>query len=456
MTRGRLVVVSNRVAVGGEVKPGGLAMAMQSALQEHGGLWFGWNGAVAPEGCWTLHRERAAAIEYVTMGLSQRDHDDYYAGFANRTLWPLLHFRPSLVNMSRSSFAGYLRVNALMADRLAGLLEPSDTIWIHDYHLMPLARMLRERGISNRIGFFLHTPLPPRELLVMLPSHEQVFGALDACDLIGLQTDGDAAALRQYLADRPGRPTPRIEVLPVGIDTELVEHQARRAAASGQLRGLRESLPGRKLMVGVDRLDYSKGLAERFRAYGHTLRHHPELRRHVSLLQIAPPSRGEVPEYREVRRELERIAGHVNGEFADADWVPIRYLNKAFPHSVLMGYYRLARVGVVTPLRDGMNLVAKEYLAAQNPADPGVLVLSQFAGAACELDSALLVNPYDVEATGDALAQALAMSLKERQERWQAAMALLRRHGLSAWRRTFVEMLEHAEVRRPASIGQAA
>jgi len=442
MKRGRLVVVSNRVAIGGDVKPGGLAMAMQTALQEHGGIWFGWNGAIAPDDCWTLHRQRVGAIEYVTMGLSRQDHEDYYAGFANRALWPLLHFRPSLVNVSRASFSGYLRVNGLMADRLATLLEPEDTVWIHDYHLMPLAAMLRERGVRNRIGFFLHTPLPPRELLLMLPGHDDVFGALARCDLVGLQTEDDARALRDYLASEvPGTPLPRIEAFPIGIDTAFVEHQAARVVGSNQVRSLRESLVGRRLIVGVDRLDYSKGIPARFNAYGHLLRSRPELRRTVSLLQIAPPSRGGVPEYRTIRRELERLAGHLNGEFADADWVPIRYLNKSFPHAVLMGYYRMARVGLVTPLRDGMNLVAKEFIAAQDPLDPGVLVLSRFAGAARELDSALLVNPHDVESTAEAIRTALEMPLPERVQRWESAMRTLRSNDVSAWRQAFLSAL---------------
>ncbi len=446
MKHGRLVVVSNRVATGGEVKPGGLAMAMQAALQDHGGVWFGWNGTIAPADCWTLHRERSGPVEYVTMGLNRQDHDDYYAGYANRALWPLLHFRPSLVNHTRATLAGYLRVNALMADRLAALLEPDDVVWIHDYHLMPLGQMLRERGVRNRIGFFLHTPLPPRELLVMLPDHQQVFGALTACDLVGFQTDDDAAAFRGYVeAEKIDARHPfRADTFPIGIDTRFVEAQSIRSAASAAVRALRESLAGRSLIVGVDRLDYSKGLAERFNAYAHLLRSCPHIRRSVSLLQIAPPSRGEVHEYRAVRRELERIAGHVNGEFADADWVPIRYLNKSFPHAVLMGYYRSARVGLVTPLRDGMNLVAKEYLAAQDPADPGVLVLSKFAGAARELPSALLVNPHDVESTAEALREALAMPLEERQQRWHSAMQTLRANDIVSWRRSFLSALQRS------------
>jgi trehalose 6-phosphate synthase len=330
-----------------------------------------------------------------------------------------------------------------MADRIAALMEPGDVVWIHDYHLMPLARMLRERGVQNQIGFFLHTSLPPRELLVMLPDHAQVFGALTACDLVGFQTEGDAAAFRGYVeAEGIAEPRPyRIGVFPIGIDTPFVEAQAARSAAQASVRALRESLAGRSLIVGVDRLDYSKGLVERFNAYGHLLRSCPEIRRTVSLLQIAPPSRGAVHEYRAVRRDLERIAGHVNGEFADADWVPIRYLNKSFPQSVLMGYYRVARVGLVTPLRYGMNLVAKEYLAAQDPADPGVLVLSKFAGAARELDSALLVNPHDVESTAEAIREALAMPLKERQHRWQRAMGTLRDNDVASWRERFMSEL---------------
>jgi trehalose 6-phosphate synthase len=453
VTYSRLVVVSNRVAIPGAMKPGGLAVAMLSALQERGGVWFGWNGEIAPDDCWTLHRQRHGNIDYLTVGLTQQDHDDYYAGFANRTLWPLFHFRPSLVDLSHASFEGYQRVNALMADRLSSILQPDDLVWIHDYHLIPLASLLRERGVSSRIGFFLHTPLPPRELLMMLPMHRELFGALAHCDLVGFHTPEYAGAFRAYARAelgaieevgedlRIGSRVVKVGAFPISIDTPAVVAQAERSFQSPALKALRTSLEGRSLLIGVDRLDYSKGLPERFRAYGELLGRNPALRRQVTYLQIAPTSRDSVVEYRSIRKELERIAGNINGVHADADWVPIRYVNKAYQLAALTGFYRLARVGLVTPLRDGMNLVAKEFVASQDPADPGVLVLSCFAGAARELEAAVLVNPYDVEGMAESINTALMMSLEERKDRWRSMMAVLLRCDIEAWRSSFVSTL---------------
>jgi trehalose 6-phosphate synthase len=232
-------------------------------------------------------------------------------------------------------------------------------------------------------------------------------------------------------------------VFPIGIDVERTAEQAMQAHALEPVRALKESIGSRALIIGVDRLDYSKGLPERFKAYAELLHQEPALRGQVVLLQISPLSRSEVPEYRRLRRQLERLAGSINGELADAAWSPIRYVNKTFRHDVLMGCYRHARVGFVTPLRDGMNLVAKEYVASQNPEDPGVLVLSRFAGAAAELDGALLVNPNDIEATASTLSAALSMSLGDRRARWEASMKALRRRDVTLWRREFVGALGH-------------
>jgi trehalose 6-phosphate synthase len=408
----RLVVVSNRIASPRDVKPGGLAVAMQAALRESGGLWFGWSGAIESHASSTLHSEVAGAVEYVGMGLSRTDHDDYYAGFANRTLWPLFHFRPSLVDFARRTYEGYLRVNGLFADGLSRRLLPDDVIWVHDYHLLPLGSLLRERGVRASCGFFLHTPLPPRELLTILPVHRELFGTLAAYDLVGFHTRGYVHCFRDYACEelgaeinergvysvQGGRHSFHVGAFPIGIDTARVASDARHATGHVAARRLRLSLEQRALVIGVDRLDYSKGLPERFRAFARFLAEHPDWHRRVTLLQIAPSSRGEVREYRQVRRELEGIAGAINGRYAEPDWVPLRYVNKAYQQATLAGFYRLARVGMVTPFRDGMNLVAKEYVAAQDPEDPGVLLLSRFAGAAEELDAALLVNPSTARA----------------------------------------------------------
>ena len=450
----RLVVVSNRVALPKKVPAGGLAAAMQATLNERGGLWFGWSGRVVPERRRELHQLHSGRVDYALLDLTREEHDDYYTGFANRTLWPLLHFRPSLIDYSRAQFTGYRRVNALFAERLVRLLRPDDLIWINDYHLIPLGAELRTRGVAARIGFFLHVPLPPAEMLVTLPHHEHLFRSLSDYDLVGMQTRRDVAALQDYLQRERGASIGadgeitfgngrrfRVAAFPVGIDTEFIAGEAQRAASTAQVLKLIKSLEGCRLAIGVDRLDYSKGLPQRFIGFGAFLAEHPEWRSRLSLLQIAPPTREEVPEYGELRERLEREAGATNGRYAQPDWVPIRYVNRSFQQTTLAGFYRIADVGLVTPLRDGMNLVAKEYVAAQPPDDPGVLVLSRFAGAADELPQAIIINPLDPLDTVESLYAALTMPLTERKQRWQAMYEHLREHNVHRWRAEYVRAL---------------
>jgi trehalose 6-phosphate synthase len=337
-------------------------------------------------------------------------------------------------------------------------LRPDDLIWVHDYHLIPFGQMLRRHGVGNPIGFFLHTPFPVPQVLEALPRHEALLEALADFDLVGFQTVIDMRAFLACIADiakgevEPdgrfaafGR-TSRAGVFPVGIDAKGFAKMATNAARSPETLRLHESLVGRRLMIGVDRLDYSKGLTYRMRAFEEVLTRWPELRSRVTLLQIAPVSRGEVAQYRTLRRELDRLAGRINGKFSEFDWTPVRYLNKAVPRDVLAGFFRSARVAMVTSTRDGMNLVAKEYVAAQDRYDPGVLVLSRFAGASFELSDALIVNPFDVDEVAAALHAALTMPLDERIARWTAMMAVLRRNTITVWREQFLDALELCEV----------
>ncbi len=450
---GRLVVVSNRVALPRELRAGGLASAMHAALTERGGLWFGWSGRVAANVPEEPRVETAGAITYVVTDLARADYEAFYLGFSNRTLWPLLHHRPGLLEFERRDLEGYLRVNERFAAQLAARLADDDTVWVHDYHLIPLGLALRARGVGARIGFFLHIPLPPAELLATLPGHHDLLRSLSAYDLVGLQTPADLRALRDYFEREAGARLDgdaivlpsgrrfRAAVFPIGIDTAHIARQAQAAATNAATRGLMTSLQGRALAIGVDRLDYSKGLPERFEAFGRFLAQHPERRRQVSMMQIAPPTREDVPEYRELRERLEQQAGAINGRHAEPDWMPIRYINRSFQHATLAGYYRVAQIGLVTPLRDGMNLVAKEFVAAQPADDPGVLVLSRFAGAAFELKEALIVNPFDADDTADAIERALGMPLEERKARWQAMHDHLAVHTIGAWRDAFLDAL---------------
>ncbi|WP_411833702.1 alpha,alpha-trehalose-phosphate synthase (UDP-forming) [Pseudoxanthomonas mexicana] len=451
----RLVVVSNRVAMPGENRAGGLAVGLLAALRERGGLWFGWNGRITRDAGGRIEEQSDGDIRYVTMELNRRDYDAYYNGFSNRTLWPLLHFRLDLVDYDRATREGYRRVNALFADRLAPLLREDDTVWIHDYHLIPLAALLRERGVGCRMGFFLHVPMPSADILQALPDHARLFQSLYAYDLVGFQTVRDVERFLAYarlfgggrplgdgLLEAPGGRRLRAGAFPISIDTALIASQARAAMSKPALRDLRESLTRRQLAIGVDRLDYSKGLPERFHGFERYLERHPDQKGSLTFLQIAPVSRGEVAEYQSLRNQLEQIAGHINGAHAAPDWTPLRYVNRNFAHSTLTGFYRMARVGLVTPLRDGMNLVAKEYVAAQDPDDPGVLLLSLFAGAADELQQALLVNPYDLDGVADAIATAAAMPRAQRIERWRAMMDVLRENDINAWRRRYLDALD--------------
>ncbi|BBK32289.1 trehalose 6-phosphate synthase [Stella humosa] len=460
----RLVIVSNRTASPRDrgTRAGGLAVGLREALQKEGGLWFGWSGELSEAAAEPKIHE-AGNILFATIPLTAADHDDFYVHYANGTLWPLCHYRLGLIEFSRSAYEGYLRVNRLFAERLAPLLRPDDIIWIHDYHFIPLASALRALGVANRIGFFLHIPLPAPEVLTALPRHRRLVADLCAYDLVGFQTADDLRAFSSYLEEERVGAMDRdgafqafgrhgmAAAFPIGIDTQAFVDLAQAAVDSPQTRRLADSLGGRRLVIGVDRLDYSKGIPQRMESFQAALESHPEHRGRVTYMQIAPISRGEVEQYRALRRELEGWVGRINGRFGEFDWAPVRYLNKAFPRQSLAGFYRAAAVGLVTPLRDGMNLVAKEYVAAQDPENPGVLVLSRFAGAARSLPQALIVNPFDVEEIGDAIHLALTMPLEERRARWAGMMAELRTNTIQSWCQAFVSRLNAIDTNRRAA-----
>src|SRR5690606_808315 len=355
----RLVVVSNRVALPGEARAGGLAVALQAALDDRaradgGGLWFGWSGRIDPTHSGKLHLQEAGGIEYAPIDLSRSDHADYYNGFANRSLWPLLHFRMDLVDYSRETYAAYRRVNALFAEKLAPMLRDDDLVWVHDYHLIPLAALLREHGVRCRLGLFLHVPMPSSDLLAALPQPGRLFEGPAACDLVGFQTQRDLERFQDYVRlygrgrvvgngvlETAGGRRLRAGAFPISIDTAHIAEQAREAVSKPSVRSLADSLSGRELAIGVDRLDYSKGLPERFRAFERFLERHADLAGRLTFLQIAPVSRGDVAEYRELREELEQLAGHINGAHAAPDWTPMRYVNRNYAHPTLTGFYRM-------------------------------------------------------------------------------------------------------------------
>jgi trehalose 6-phosphate synthase len=456
-----LVVVSNRVARGKANEPmtGGLAAALLPVVEKSGAIWVGSSGRVRDG----VQKEPFAEIEALGAGalamldLPAAHYGGYYEGFANSALWPALHSRTDLIRASEEDYLSYREVNAFMARALLRFQKPDTAFWIQDYHFLALGAELRDLGITQPLGFFLHTPWPARTIIAGVPHHRELVEAMLAYDLIGFQTGDDCENFLAYvetdlgLVVRDGAVTSRhgtshIAVFPIGIDPEKFAQQAAKAISHPDVSRLRRSLNGEKLAIGVDRLDYSKGLINRINAFDRMWTLQPTLARGVSLLQIATPSRGAIEAYGNLQSELAKLVSDVNGRHGEVDWTPIRYLNKGFSQTVLAGLYRTAQVGVVTPLHDGMNLVAKEYVAAQNPADPGVLVLSKFAGAANELDTALLVNPHDIDGMARTIAIALSMPLAERRMRWEAMMVKLRSHTIQRWFADFVDALQETHA----------
>ncbi len=449
----RLVVVSNRVPIPKSrgATAGGLAVALRDIMTP-GSMWFGWSGRLTAEPSLQPSIVDARGVTYATVDLASDAYKAFYVGFANGVLWPLFHFRLGLMRFTREDYEGYLAVNRSYADALGLVLQPGDTIWAHDYHLIPFGRMMRQRGFRGPMGFFLHVPFVPPSMMEAVPVGRELIEDLCAYDLLGFQTEEHARDFRDC-AERMvgaevngewiklnGRLT-RAFADPIGIDAEAFAREAGRAATDKAVQRMAGSIVGREIAIGVDRMDYSKGLPNRFEAYSALLGRYPEHHRKVHLLQICPRSREEVDEYRKLRSELDRLAGRINGRFSDFDWTPLRYSTRAAPRSTLAGLYRLARIGLVTPLRDGMNLVAKEYVAAQNDDDPGVLVLSKFAGAAQELTEALIVNPFDPDAIADAMHQALTMPLPERRARHMALKEKVYRTTAALYARTFIDAL---------------
>jgi trehalose 6-phosphate synthase len=453
----RIVLVSNRVGdVTKAALAGGVVVAIADVLRARNGLWLGWSGKIgekSEELRTTPDITEVGTATIATLPLSNREYKEFYLGYSNAVLWPVFHSRLDLAQFEAGYYQRYLDVNKRFAHALRPLVRPDDTIWIHDYHMISLGAELRKLGIENPIGFFLHIPVPPAQLFLAIPEHRDLARGLAAYDLIGLQTKADVGNLIDYLQDGVfGRVLPdgrirafnrdlTIASFPVGIDVDsFLESRPKRA---------REQAPSAIRLIGVDRLDYTKGLPQKFRAFGRFLEKYSDYRRKVILSQIAPPTRESVVAYADIRQELEALSGTINGKFGELDWSPIQYIHRSTPRRMLVDVFRQSRIGFVTPLRDGMNLVAKEYVAAQDPEDPGVLILSRFAGAAEQMKQALIVNPYDVEEMADTIKIALEMGLQERQERHQALLSGIRTHDTFAWCRTFLDTLESVRRNKP-------
>jgi trehalose 6-phosphate synthase len=450
----RLIIASNRTAAPGEPRAGGLAVALSDALTERGGVWFGWSGEIVERETRGVRLFAEDRIDFALADLTQAEYDGFYLGYANRALWPVFHYRTDLAHFDEADFAAYEGVNRRFGRLLAQLTRPDDLVWIHDYHYLLMGQEMRASGWDGLMGFFLHIPFPAPEVFTSLPQHQRLARGLCAFDLVGFQTERDTANFRRYLIEQCAgvqnedgtitvfERTLRAETFSIGIDADDFASLANSSGGQAAAERLGKIIENRSLVFGVDRMDYSKGLPQRMAAFGRMLDDNPDLRGTVSFVQIAPPSREAVDAYQALRVELDGLVGRINADYGDLDWVPIRYLARGYPRDVLAGLYRIARVALVTPLYDGMNLVAKEFIAAQDPDDPGVLILSEFAGAAEELTDALLVNPHDIAGMADAIHRGLTMPIEERRERWEAMIKGVREFDIAWWRRSFLEALE--------------
>lgn len=456
----RLIIISNRVPVpSDDDQAGGLAVALQDALSERGGVWLGWDGEDPAPRASTPTTVHASGVDFATLPLSEEDIADYYHGYANSVLWPLLHERLDAMDHRSRARASYLSVNAYFADRATEILRPDDVVWVQDYHLIPLGRELRRRGTRGPLGFFLHTPFPPFDIFRALPRSDEIVEDFFGYDLVGLQTSIDrdhfADVLRRYGAEvdddgvaELGPRRLRFGAFPIGIDVErTAEIAAANRESEASLR-LSRSEGDRKLVIGADRLDYTKGLVKRLDAFDRFLDQHQErMDDETVYIQIAAPSRESVVEYQDMMERLATEAGRINGRQNQIGWTPFRLMARTVPRPELMGYLSLADVGLVTPVRDGMNLVAKEFLAAQPEEDPGVLVLSKLAGAVEELsEAAVVVNPYDADGVAAGLHRALTLPLDERRRMWNVGMEALKANTARAWRGRFLDALAEGSV----------
>lgn len=453
----RLVVVSNRVALPGmAATAGGLAIGLAATLRARGGLWFGWNGAVMDDGGderAQVHRD--AGVEFVTLPLRHTEHRDFYRGFCNGQLWPRLHGFDPPAPVQPGEQLAYHGVNRRYAESLRPWLRREDLIWVHDFHLLPLCRELRRLGLRQPVGFFLHVPFAPPAQWQQVPGSDDLLDALLAHDVVGFQTARDLehfrsavalgrcpAAFTQDGSVLLGTRTIRLGVWPIGVEIDALRASAGRGRADAAAN---------PLIAGLDRLQASKGLETRLHGYSRLLEDVPALRGRLDVLQVLASTSADTPQQAALRARLHQLAGGLRERHGTHDWEPLRLVESTLPHADSLALLRRARVACVTPLRDGMNLVAKEFVAVQDPEDPGVLVLSQYAGAACELTASLRVDPADPRAIAVALRHALAMPRGERRARHAAMLAALRRQDLPAWHGGFLAALtEHAAAQRNA------
>ncbi|NCU24735.1 trehalose-6-phosphate synthase [Acinetobacter haemolyticus] len=456
----RLIILSNRVSIPNTQKAsaGGLAVAIQDALNDIGGIWLGWNGEKVDTQEEVVFSElRKNDIEYITCPLTQTQFSHYYCGFANNTLWPAMHYRSDLIEYSSVEYEGYQQVNYLFAKKLAEIAKPDDLIWVHDYHFLSVAKYCRALGMKNKIGFFLHIPFAPLFAWQKIPCAQQLIEDLCQYDIVGMQTEKDqkvcmqvctsllkAQKIQENLLSYHQRLT-TIKCYPIGINPVAIQKAAQRFIDMNDLLTRPIELNSPKTIIGVDRIDYSKGLLERFLSYAEFLEKYPQYKQHIQHLQIACPCRLDVQAYQRLFERFKIKIKLINQEFGQDDWQPIECIYDAIKHHHLMQIYRQADICWISSIRDGMNLVAKEYIAAQDPSNPGVLILSQNAGAAEKMSEAILVDPTDKLAMVNALKTALEMPRQERIARYKQLMKGLRDFDINDWRNTFLNDLRFSQ-----------
>ena len=467
---GRVVVVSNRtpsVSTPSSVEErrnlpvGGLVSCLRSFIETVGGIWMGWDGNsdgqedTAP----ATTTSEVEGMRLASVSLSRDEVERFYNIFSNRILWPVLHGFPDKATINHDSYHVYRNVNRKYAASLIDLLRSGDQVWVQDFHLFPLGRELRKLGWTGRIGFFLHVPFPPSEIFGILPWARKLLTCLFDYDLVGLQTPKYLHNLEESLGDELGAVligdtvhhqgrTLKLRSFPVGADVQAFREMALSQVPTPVSRFLEDFPKDRQILLGVDRLDYTKGIVQRVQAIERLLDDHPELIGRVTLIQISAPSRVNIPEYAQERERYDSLVGKINGKFGEAHWMPIVPLHHSYAQQDLAHFYREADACLVTPLRDGMNLVAKEFVASQT-SDPGVLILSRFCGAAESMQDALMVNPYDIQGTASATYRALTMPRPERLRRWKALFRDVRSHTARDWCYSFLAALGDAQDIQP-------
>jgi trehalose 6-phosphate synthase len=461
----RLILISNRLPFALEPaedgqwivtpSPGGLVSALGPVLRGRGGTWIGWPGVAGeiPDAA-AAEATRDAGYGVVPVALSEAERDEFYYGYSNEVIWPLFHDLQSFCHFEPAFWETYKAVNERYAEAIARHCQPGDFIWVHDYHLMYVAQALRERGVHAALTFFLHIPFPPYDIFAKLPQQQRLLRALLQFDLLGFQTRRDLRnflqCVRRVMPEGNLLPSRKLQVIrfdkrkiragrfPIGIDSESFEKGAASEEVARRARELRAAFPGCQLMLGVDRLDYSKGIPERLRAFRDALERYEELRGRVVLIQNVVPSRVEIPRYNEFKDRIDRLVGDINGRFSTDTWLPVHYRFRSLNRDDLLAHYRACEIALVTPLKDGMNLVAKEYCACCVDKN-GVLILSQFAGAAEQLKrGALLVNPYDVEQVADTILKAFRMNRAERSARMKRMRRAVSNENVFRWVDSFL------------------